>query len=150
MQNRIQKGHTPNLHYYLTKTLITTNSVSVFFLFLFLFNCLFFSCFFSLFLLFTSPSSIAIIFPSSFFFFLHFQQRYLPQELFLLPNKHATCIVNVRWVMSTTCLGIVAEIRFQCFANLSKLIDFCSAWNHQKPCLLNCSVLFAWEREFRW
>ena len=38
----------------------------------------------------------------------------------------------VRWIMHTTCLGILVKIHFHSLANLNELIDFCSAWNHHK------------------
>ena len=100
---------------YLTKTRFTTNFVLV------------------------SSFIFFLFFLSSFYLFL-FCCHYHSFIIFLLfftfgkdtyHRKYFFCLI-VRWIMSTTSLGIAGEICFQCLVNLSKLIDFCSVWNHQK------------------
>ena len=81
-------------------------SVFLFSLYLFLFNCHYHS------------------------FIIFFYCSLLTQMLIIGIISSAFNIVT--WIMSFTCLEIAAKICFQCLANLSKLIELCSAWNHQE------------------
>ena len=83
-----------------------------------------FSFFLVFLLLFISSSSIFIIIPLSFFLFSSFLAEIYVRSYFF-------CLI-VRWITSTTCLGIVVEVCFQYFASWSRFIDFCSFWNHQE------------------
>ena len=83
-----------------------------------------FSFFLVFLLLFISSSSIFIIIPLSFFLFSSFLAEIYVRSYFF-------CLI-VRWITSTTCLGIVVEICFQYFASWSRFIDFCSFWNHRE------------------
>ena len=83
--------------------------------------------FLSVFLFFSLSLSLLLLlsFLQFFFFFYYFWQSnsYHRNNFF--------CLI-VRWIINAACLGIVAEICFQCLANLSKLTDFYSAWNHHE------------------
>ena len=72
-----------------------------------------------------------------FLFYRHYHFFIIIYFFFILGKVFIIWIISsalsiVRWIMRVTCLEIVAEICFQCLTNSSKLIDFCSAWNHQE------------------
>ena len=121
----------------LPRPYIQPNSVR----FIFIFISVFF------FFLFISSSSMSLSFLHLFFFLSS-----LLTQILIIGIIYSALFVIVRWIMSTFMLRNCCQNLLP-MANLSWLIDFCSAWDHQEILIFWWffgGILVGWMLSFAW